>query len=66
MIRGFLFMKVAGFLLMLAGWAIVMAAVILLRSGAACGSFVLAGIGVEALGLVVLVRAHVVPRRQQE
>lgn len=58
-------MKLAGFLLLLAGWGIVLAAVILLRSAAACGAFVLAGIGVEVLGLTVLARAHFGPRRQQ-
>ena len=58
-------MKLAGFFTLLAGWVIVVAAVILLRSVAACGAFVLAGIGVEVLGLTVLVRAHAAPRRQQ-
>jgi hypothetical protein len=58
-------MKFAGFLLLLAGWAIVLTAVILLRPGAARASFVLAGVAVEALGLIVVVRAHLVPRREQ-
>ena len=59
-------MKLAGLFTLLSGWVIVVAAVILLRSASACGAFVLAGIGVEVLGLTVLVRAHSAPRREQE
>ena len=53
-------MKLAGFLLLLAGWAIVISAVALLASAPQRAGFVLAGIGVEALGLVVAVRSHLV------
>ena len=53
-------MKLAGFLLLLAGWAIVIFAVALLASAAQRAGFVLAGIGVEALGLVLAVRSHLV------
>jgi hypothetical protein len=53
-------MKLAGFLLLLAGWAIVIFAVALLASGLQRVGFVLAGIGVEALGLVLAVRSHLV------
>ena len=53
-------MKLAGFLLLLAGWAIVLAAVVLLASIPQRAGFVLAGIGVEALGLVLAVRSHLV------
>jgi hypothetical protein len=55
-------MKLVGFLLLLAGWGIVLAAVALLRSELPRTGFVLAGLGVEALGLVLVVRAHMVPR----
>lgn len=51
-------MKVAGVFLLLAGWGIVLTAVMLLAPAAAQTSFVLAGVGVEGLGLVLLVRAH--------
>ena len=51
-------MKLAGFLLLLAGWAIVLAAVMLLVPALLRTGFVLAGIGVEVLGLVVVVRSH--------
>ena len=53
-------MKLAGFLLLIAGWAIVVAAVALLPSPGARVAFVLAGIVVESFGLVLAVRAHLV------
>jgi len=53
-------MKLAGFLLLVAGWAIVISAVALLASAPQRAGFVLAGIGVEALGLVLAVRSHLV------
>jgi hypothetical protein len=55
-------MKLAGFLLLLAGWGIVLAAVALLRSGPQQSGFVLAGTGVELLGLALAVRSHMIPR----
>jgi hypothetical protein len=51
-------LKLAGFLLLLAGWAIVLAAVVLLVHALPRTGFVLAGISVEVLGLVVVVRSH--------
>jgi hypothetical protein len=51
-------LKLAGFLLLLAGWAIVLAAVVLLVHTLPRTGFVLAGISVEVLGLVVVVRSH--------
>jgi hypothetical protein len=50
--------KLAGFLLMLAGWMLVAAALLLLPSLPARTAFVLAGLGVEILGLVLVARAH--------
>ncbi len=57
-------MKLVGFLLLLAGWAIVLAALVLLASAPRTG-FVLAGIGVEALGLALVVRSHLVLRGER-
>jgi hypothetical protein len=51
-------MKPAGFLLLVAGWAIVVAALLLLPSAASRVAFVLAGIAVQVLGLVLAVRSH--------
>ena len=51
-------MRLLGFLFLLAGWFIVLAAVILLGSGAARAVFLLAGMGVEVIGLVIVFRSH--------
>ncbi len=53
-------MKLVGFLLLLAGWVIVLSAIALLASAPQRVVFVLAGIGVEILGLVLAVRSHLV------
>jgi len=50
-------MKLAGFFLLVAGWAIVLAAMALLAATART-AFVLAGIGVEVLGLALAARSH--------
>jgi len=55
-------LKVLGFLLLLAGWGLVLAAVILLAAAAPRTAFMLAGIGVEIVGLVLVIRAHRMPR----
>jgi hypothetical protein len=52
------FMKLIGFLLLLAGGGLVLSAVALLASSLPRTGFVLAGVGVEALGLVFVARAH--------
>jgi hypothetical protein len=51
-------MKLAGFFLLLAGGGLVLAAVALLASSLPRTGFVLAGVGVEALGMVLVARAH--------
>jgi uncharacterized membrane protein len=51
-------MKVAGFLLICAGFAIVLCTFMLLSTSAPRAAFVLAGIAVQALGLVLVFRAH--------
>lgn len=59
-------MKLAGFLLLLAGWGIVLTAVALLELAVPRIVFVLAGIGVEILGLVLVVRSHLTQRGHSE
>jgi hypothetical protein len=49
-------MKLAGILLLLAGWGIVVSAVALFSQPGSRGVFVLAGLGVEVLGLVLAFR----------
>lgn len=51
---------------MLAGWLLVLAAIVLLRALAAQTAFVLAGFGVEILGFVLAARQHVPKPRGQE
>ena len=55
-------MKAAGFLLLLSGWVLVLAAVALLGAPVPRAAFLLAGVGVETLGLVLAARAHVTPK----
>jgi hypothetical protein len=42
----------------LTGWLLVLAAVVLLAAPASRSGFVLAGVGVEILGLLLVFRAH--------
>ncbi|MGA3092624.1 MAG: hypothetical protein ABSD75_28830 [Terriglobales bacterium] len=59
-------MKLAGLLLLVAGWAIVVAAVALLPSAGARAGFVLAGVAVELFGLTLAVRSHLVLQAEAE
>jgi hypothetical protein len=58
-------MKVVSFLLLLAGWFLVLTAIALLPSPPSRAGFVFAGVGVEALGLVLLFRSHAIPREEK-
>lgn len=58
-------MKLTGFLLLLGGWIIVLAAIALLPSGPSQVSFVLVALGVQALGLTLVFRAHLIPGRDR-
>ncbi len=53
-------MKLAGLLLLVAGWGIVISAVALLPSPMARAGFVLSGMVVELLGLSLMVYSHLV------
>jgi hypothetical protein len=57
-------MKYAGLLVMPAGFFLSVAALVLFPSPTLRVAFVLCGIGVEILGLVVAVKAHIEPRGQ--
>jgi cytochrome c biogenesis protein CcdA len=59
-------MKLAGFLLLFAGWAIVVAAVVLLIPANARTLFVLAGVGVEIIGLTLVIRSNPLAGREKE
>jgi hypothetical protein len=58
-------MKVAGFLLLPAGWALVLTAIAMLSAAGPRGAFLLAGVGVEVLGLVLVARAHLTPKEDE-
>lgn len=59
-------MKLAGFLLLVAGWAIAVVAIGLLPAAAARSAFALAGVAVELLGLALAVRSHLVLEAESE
>jgi hypothetical protein len=58
-------MKFAGILLLLAGWFLVLASIVLLGTPGARGAFVFAGMAVEALGLILFFRSHLIPREEK-
>jgi hypothetical protein len=59
-------MRLLGFLFLLAGWLLVLAALVLLRAAAPLAAFIVAGLAVEVLGLVFVARTYVVPRGDRE
>jgi hypothetical protein len=58
-------MKVLSFLLLLAGWLLVLAAIVLLPSPLSRAGFVFAGTAVEILGLILVFRSHAIPREEK-
>ena len=58
-------MKVVGFLMLLAGWFLALAAIVLFGSMSLRGAFVLAGVAVETLGLILVFRSHLIPREEK-
>jgi hypothetical protein len=53
-------MKLAAFLLLFAGWIISVTAVAVLPGASSRAAFLLAGIAVQAVGLVLVFRVHLV------
>lgn len=53
-------MKLAGFLLLISGWVIAVAAVVLLEAARLRMAFVLAGLAVQALGVALVFRSHLI------
>ena len=58
-------LRPVGFLLLTMGWILVLSAVVLLKQEVARTGFVLAGLAVEALGLVLVVRSHIAPKPER-
>jgi hypothetical protein len=59
-------MKAVGLLMLPAGWFLVVAAIILFPSNELTGAFVLVGVAVEAVGLGLTFRSHLVPREEKK
>lgn len=59
-------MKILGFLLLLAGWGLVLTALRLLGASVPRAAFALAGLGVEIVGLVLVMRAHLASQGARE
>jgi len=55
-------MKLAGLLMLVSGWLLIVATVILLGAAPLRGAFIAAGVAVEVLGLVLVVRSHLALR----
>jgi len=55
-----------GFFLLLAGWAIVLAALAVIGSGVPLTTFILSGTGVEILGLALVIRSHLIRHHEDE
>ncbi|HYV74165.1 MAG TPA: hypothetical protein VFB24_07900 [Candidatus Binatia bacterium] len=53
-------MRPIGFLLLLAGWFLVLAALEMLNAATSRAIFVLAGMAIEILGLVLVFRANLI------
>lgn len=58
-------MKIAGFLLLLAGWLLILSALGLLAQSGPRSAFLLAGLAVEILGLGLFVRSHLTPKEDR-
>ena len=56
-------MKLVGFFLLVAGWIIALSALALLGSGGPLTAFILSGAAVEILGMGLVIRSHMAPRR---
>ena len=58
-------MKFVAFVLLVAGWFLTLAAVVLFAADTPRVTFVFAGMAVEILGLVMAFRAHLISREEK-
>ena len=58
-------MRLVGFLLLPAGWGLVLASIGMLPSDVTRAAFVLAGVAVELLGLALVGRSHLLAREEK-
>jgi hypothetical protein len=59
-------MRLLGLSLLFAGWLLVLAALVLLKTIVPLAAFVIASLAVEVLGLGFLARTYIVPRGERE
>jgi hypothetical protein len=57
-------MRLLGFGLLLSGWFLVLSAIVLLRATVPQTAFVLAGVAVEAAGLILVFRTYRIERKE--
>jgi hypothetical protein len=58
-------MKAMGFVLLLAGWLLVLGAIVLFPGASLRAAFALTGMAVEALGLFLAFRSHLIAREDK-
>jgi len=58
-------MRFLGFLLLLAGWFLVIASIVLMSTAGSRAAFIVAGMAVETLGLVFVIKSHSIPREEK-
>jgi hypothetical protein len=58
-------MKAVGLLMLVAGWLLVLAAIVLFAAPPLRSAFVLAGVAVQTLGLILVFRSHLIPREEK-
>jgi hypothetical protein len=58
-------MKGVGFLMLLAGWFLVLGAIVIFPSPSLRSVFVLTGVALEALGLILAFRSHLIAREDK-
>lgn len=59
-------MKLIGCLLLISGWLIVLASLVMLQAFAQRAAFIAAGFGTEILGLSLLTHAYTTQQRRQK
>jgi hypothetical protein len=59
-------LKLIGCLLLISGWLIVLAALVMLQTFVQRAAFIAAGFGIEILGLALLANAYTTQQRRQE
>jgi hypothetical protein len=59
-------MKLAGFLLLIAGWGIAVLSICLLPASGARSGFVLTAVALELFGLALAIRSHLVLEAERE